>query len=178
MSNQNERILEGDFYRLPFPRRSAAPTRIGEGASAAKPFGRPGEVRGGILQPKKKFPACGGGMRRTFALKRDPQPSVTPACPTSNSNFTIAGRSDKRGCAGRLRSSVCSKLICNGRRRRETSLPIARGCREFHRASQRFSQRQRIPLFEPAPGIGTVTATEYNLLRFQVSYRQESKSAV
>ena len=99
MSNQIERSLEGDFYRLPFPRRSAAPTRIGEGASAAKPFGRPGEVRGGILQPKKKFPACGGGMRRTFALKRDPQPSVTPACPTSNSNFTIAGRSDKRGCA-------------------------------------------------------------------------------
>jgi len=178
---ESANAMRKDFCRLRFLCRSAALTRIGEGAGDAKPVGWPGEFRGGILQPKKEFAACGSGMRRSFALKRDPQPSVTPHCPTSASDARYSrfrGRSDKWGCAGRLRSSVCSKLICNGRRRRETSLPIARGCREFHRASQRFSQRQRIPLFEPAPGIGTVTATEYNLLRFQVSYRQESKSAV
>ena len=161
MSNQNERILEGDFYRLPFPRRSAAPTRIGEGASAVKLVGWPGEVRGGILlRGKSGVPAFGGWMLRTFALRRDPQPSVTPACPTSNSNFTIAGRSDKRGCAGRLRSSTSSKLHNMGRRRRRNLYSVANGRPERQQASQHFSQRPGGSPFESTNSSSTRSATK------------------
>jgi len=161
MNNVNERILEDDFYRLRFPCRSASLARIGEGASAVKLVGWPGEVRGGILlRGKSGVPAFGGWMLRTFALRRDPQPSVTPACPTSSPDFTLAARSDKRGCEGRLRSSTSSKLRHIDRRRRIT-LILIRKCRmDRQQASQQFSQRPGSSLFEPTDSSGSETATK------------------
>jgi len=54
------------------------PTRMGETPGAEKTFGRPGDVRAGILPPKnKEFPTFGGGMRRSFEHMLDPQPSCT-----------------------------------------------------------------------------------------------------
>jgi hypothetical protein len=56
-------------------------------------------------------------MQRSFALRRDPQPSFTPQCPTSawkreqRSLEICEGRSDKRGCIGRLRSRLSAKLL-------------------------------------------------------------------
>jgi len=52
-----------------------------------KIVGWPGDDRSGILlMTKKEFPACGGGMRRTFALKRALNRPHSPACPTSLAN--------------------------------------------------------------------------------------------
>jgi hypothetical protein len=163
MKNRDQQILEDGFYRLRSSCRSTPSTRIGECVVAAKSAGWPGEVRGGILQPKKKFPACGGGMRRTFALRRDPQPSVTPHCPTSAPKFTITGRSDTRGCDGRLRSSMRSKLRHIGRRRRRLQSPAANGLLERQQASQHFSQRRKSSLFEPTDSSGTKTAIDKNI---------------
>jgi hypothetical protein len=67
-------------YRLRFSCRLRSPTRIGEGAGAAKTACWPGDDRAGILPPKKEFPACGGGMRRIFEhvldLNRPSQPRL------------------------------------------------------------------------------------------------------
>jgi hypothetical protein len=158
------------FYRLRFPRRSWASAGIGEGDCAAKTTGWPVDVRDGILlQNDYEVPACGGGMLRSFAHKRDPQPSVTPHCPTSAtdgkrrgiSQFT--GRADMRGCEGRLRSRLCAKLLSIHRRRRETPLLIAKGRSERQQASQTFPKRRGCPLFKPAQQIGTRTVTDRNL---------------
>jgi len=47
--------------------------RMGERAAAVKPAGWPDYVRGGIFDgtEQSEDPACGGRMRRSFALKRD-----------------------------------------------------------------------------------------------------------
>src|SRR5271170_4394776 len=47
--------------------------RMGEKAAAARPACWPGDVRDGIFDGtrKRKFPASGGGIRGSFALKRD-----------------------------------------------------------------------------------------------------------
>ena len=49
-----------------------APARMREMAAAARTVGWPGDVREGIFDGTEKieYPACGGGMRRSFALKR------------------------------------------------------------------------------------------------------------
>jgi hypothetical protein len=52
--------MEVDFYRLRFPCRPAARTRIWMGAGAAKPIGWPGEDRCGILQLPRESPPEGG----------------------------------------------------------------------------------------------------------------------
>ena len=47
--------------------------RMRERAAAAKPAGWPGDVRGGIFDGtrRREYPACGGEMRASFALRRD-----------------------------------------------------------------------------------------------------------
>jgi len=71
-----------------------------------------------------EFPPSAAGVSE-FRTQVRPQPSVTPACPTSPPNpeqllcRNSQARSDKRGCEGRLRSSTCSKLLSIGRRRRD-----------------------------------------------------------
>jgi len=83
---------------------------------------------------KRGFAACRGHCSGVSATGR-PQPSVTPACPTSPWNYgTLAaahlrGRSDKRGCIGtvegvpaiyrRVPSSLSSKILNIRRRRRQ-----------------------------------------------------------
>jgi hypothetical protein len=46
---------------------------MGEMVAAARPAGWPGDVRGGIFDGAEhsEYSACGGGMRRSFAPKRD-----------------------------------------------------------------------------------------------------------
>jgi len=108
--------MEEDFYRLRFPCRLRALTRIGEGAGAAKTTGWPVDVPCGIVQSTRELPPAAADAME-FRPRADPQPSVTPACPTSTSNAQRAticnsqGRSDKRGCEGRLRSSTSSKFL-------------------------------------------------------------------
>ena len=67
------------------------PTRMGETPGAEKTFGRPGDVRAGILPPKNELPACGGGMRRSFErmldLNRPMQPPLVRPAP-ENSQVT------------------------------------------------------------------------------------------
>jgi hypothetical protein len=55
--------------------------RIGNSFAAAKIAGWPGDGRGGILLLKKEYPACGGGMPRSFEhvldLNRPSQPRMS-----------------------------------------------------------------------------------------------------
>jgi hypothetical protein len=58
-----------------------------------------------------RVPASGGWIPRTFGhgptLNRPSRPVVRPPLRISH----LQGRSDMRGCEGRLRSSMCSKLL-------------------------------------------------------------------
>jgi hypothetical protein len=62
-------------------------------------------------EAKCRVPSFGGWMLRTFGhgptLNRPSRPIVRP--PLQNSH--LPGRSGKRGCEGRLRASMCSKLL-------------------------------------------------------------------
>ncbi len=69
------------------------------------------------------------------------------ACPQKPSPH-FKKRSDKRGCEGRLGSSMCSKVLSNCRRRQQSPSSAARGSMKLIQAGQRVSRRQRIPLFE------------------------------
>jgi hypothetical protein len=157
-----------NFCRWRFPCRPAPPARIGNTLGAAKAAGWPGDVRGGILQLTKGSPPAAADAVE-FRPRADPQPPVTPHCPTSPSNAQRPGirqnarRSDKRGCEGRLRSRLSAKLIRILRRRRELHNWAADGRTEREPASQRFSQRQGFSLFEPADLSGTKTVTEKNV---------------
>jgi len=53
---------------------------MGERVAAAKPAGWPGDVRRGIFDGtrKREYSACGGGMRRSFAPKRDLNRPIQP----------------------------------------------------------------------------------------------------
>jgi hypothetical protein len=108
--------MEEEFYQLRFPCRSTRLARIGNSPGAAKTAGWPVDVPCGIVQSTREPPPAAADAM-DFRPRADPQPSVTPACPTSASDAQMpglrrtAGRSDKRGCEGRLRSSMCSKLL-------------------------------------------------------------------
>jgi hypothetical protein len=66
----------------------------------------------------------------------------------------------KRGCEGRLRASMCSKLRSNGRGTRRLYLCfVADGRRESYQASRRCSQRQPVHAFEPGKLDGTRIVT-------------------
>jgi hypothetical protein len=72
----------GDFIGCGFRSDGPALARIGEGIFDAEPVGWPGDDRGGILPAKKEFPACGGGMLRSFGhgttRNRPSRPIVRP----------------------------------------------------------------------------------------------------
>ena len=94
---------------------------------------------------------------KEFRAQARPQPSkATAACPTSlrfarkrtplrNSQW----RSDKRGCEGRLRSSMCSKLLGICRRTRRLSPSLAKGSLERQQGSQPCPHRQYVFIYEP-----------------------------
>lgn len=82
---------------------------------------------------RKRDAACRGGCRKSFELKFDLNRPRSPSRPTSPRSFQrssssqLEGRSDKRGCEGRLRSSTSSKLRHGGRgTRRFPILPSRR----------------------------------------------------
>jgi hypothetical protein len=63
----------------------------------------------------------------------------------------------------RLRASVSSKRRKTSRRRRELCFLIAaEGCTDPHQASQNFSHRPRIHLYEKAPLPGTNMTNDKN----------------
>jgi hypothetical protein len=121
-------------------------------------------------------------MLRSFALKRDldstelvevnrhkTRPLVRPpldmARPPRYHEFE--GRSDKRGCEGQLRSSMRSKLRCNGRRRRELIRLAGEGTIESYRASQRCAKRGPVTTCERGNLFGTGCYNDKNLPAFR-----------
>jgi hypothetical protein len=113
-----------------------------------------------------------------IGLKPSSQPSQdTPACPTSpgSARVTLLRRSDKRGCEGRLRSSICSKRLSIGRRRRELVFRLAAvGSCERKQGGQRSPHRKRLFIYESATSAGTKTSNDKNLLNR--SSRQNQKA--
>ena len=108
---------------------------------------------------------------RRIGLKPSPQPSqCDPPSPTSAWNFATStvravpkGRSDKRGCEGRLRSSVSSKLLSACRRRQGLVFgSLAEGLTELERGSQVRLHRWRLHIYEPAHSDGTETVIDKN----------------
>jgi hypothetical protein len=93
------------------------------------------------------------------------QPSFTTAhCPTSLGVFgkrsplcNFQRRSDMRGCEGPLRSSLGSKVLSVGRRRRGIFLLTAEGLPELEQASQTRWHRERVFIYESAISTGTNT---------------------
>jgi hypothetical protein len=103
----------------------------------------------------RRVPACGGqrfGVSRSGAiLNRPSRPLARPPLQMRKRAVPqIQGRSDMRGCEGRLRVGPWPKLLCIGRGWRETfSSSSHRKCRrERHRVSPRVSRRQFSHLFE------------------------------
>jgi hypothetical protein len=74
-------------------------SRIGGGACAAKTFGWPGDARGGILQPNE-FPACGGGMRRSFEHMLDPNRPSQPRMSDLPANYKMLRLCSSEGEVG------------------------------------------------------------------------------
>jgi hypothetical protein len=125
--------MKEDFYRLRLSRRSNWLARIGNTPAAAKTIGWPGDVPCGILQvdQKNEFPPSAADVME-FRPRADPQPSFTPhvrprlQMRRRPAPCNFQGRSDKRGCEGRLRSRSCAKLLGIHRRRRELRISFRR----------------------------------------------------
>ena len=144
------------LYRLRFPCRLARFSRIGDGHGAAKTFGRPDDVRGGILLRDKMWSSrLRRRMRSTFGhgptLNRPSRAIVRPHL-QKNKGAAFCNLQGGRTC-GAVKDGwgrACARNSFASRRRRRESLSSRRECRiERRRASQRFSRRKRICIFEP-----------------------------
>jgi hypothetical protein len=150
-----------DFYRLRFLCRPGSMTRIREIAVASSASGWPDNDRDIRLRRERRVPAFGGWivevsnsgsaspqLARGLTLSKTTVRAAT-ACPTSpQSQRTLAipvfGRQvGQGGVTWRLRSSMCSKIICACRRRRRLSFFATDGSSDHFQASQQRPQRRR-----------------------------------
>jgi hypothetical protein len=105
------------FIGFSFRADDDALARIWTRAAASEPAGLPGDGRALLLDAAEWSSRLRRPMPRSFALRRDPQPSVTPQVRPLAGRARPAflgnpqGRSDKRGCIGRLRSRLGAKLL-------------------------------------------------------------------
>jgi len=109
--------MKNTFIGYDFRADRHAAARIWTRVAAAKPAGLPSDGRVILLDGTERSCRLRRPMQWSFALRRDPQPSFTPqvrpparkarAAPLANP----WGRSDERGCIGRLRARLSAKLL-------------------------------------------------------------------
>ena len=142
-------IETAEDNRLRSFRRPRSPARIRERAGAGSALGRPDNGRDFLLHRERRVPAFGGSCEGVSSsnshLNRPSRRLVRPALqmPGRRPPRTRRVRSDKRGCEGRLRSNLSSKLRRTGCGTRRLIFPFAIGSSDHFQASQERSQRQR-----------------------------------
>jgi hypothetical protein len=109
-----------DFYRLQFLRRTHRLARIWKRRLRSRTAGLPVDVRAGRFETSeiKRVTACGGMLRKSFG--HGPTSTVPRHAALSDLAFKLEnrgrpaqffpGRSDKRGCEGRLRSPAKGEI--------------------------------------------------------------------
>jgi hypothetical protein len=190
------KVDEKVFCRLRRSCRSAALARIGKIAGAADASGWPDRVRYTILLRSKGGGSARGGQWKGVSSSRSTSTVLhSPACPTSLGgesktspgaktlqSFDLhipmhQGRSDKRGCEGRLRSARGRNSLATAAEGGDSSLRLAaKWCTESYRGSQHCPQRRRSSLYETAMPIGTKNITEKNL-QLHCQFSDASKPA-
>ena len=159
-SNIASGLVCNSFLSFRLLRRTRSLARIREWAGAASTVGWPDSESQHPSATKKTSSRLWRQTLRSFGHRPTSTvrtaPLVRPRWQigharglTSNAGGRTSGRE------GRLRSSMCSKVLSICRRRRRLNFSAVEGCCDPYQASPRCSQRRLVHGFEPKPVFGT-----------------------
>ena len=156
-----------DFFSFRPSCRTKSLTRIREPAGALNASGRPDS---GSQQPtaaKKMIRLLRRQLQKSFGHRLTSTVRTAPLVRPRRKMAQAAALHGARGgrtCGreGRLRSSICSKVLGICLRRRRLIFTGAEGCRDLYQASRVCSKRRPVPGFEP----GILFSTKVETTKF------------